>query len=481
METSDGLHETASSSPKSAPRALLIQPPVYDAALYDLFHQPFGLLRIGEWLLRSGYRVELLDCLDPRARSAAAGRGRFIRKVVETPAVLRSLGRRFARYGRPDPEIRGLLRAARPDVVLVTTGMTYWYPGVREIGRLIREEAPGVPVIAGGIYATLMPDHCAEQLETDGVVRGAASHLERRIDGTDGARRELPGSAGAPRAGGLAAALADVDLPAPAGSLPYQPSVRLRAGSGRLRDAAAIRLHEGCTHRCAYCASPVITPRFLAGHAGALLAHIGELHDRFGMRTFAFYDDALLERSREGLMPFLEGVVATFGERAMQFYLPNAVHMDLLDEDSAALMYRAGFREVRFGLESAEEGFHSTLDRKLSLNRLAHTVGLLKQADFTGGEITAYVMLGLPGQAFATVRETLDIVEGLGIGASVAEYSPVPGSRLFDEAAAASGLDLTEPLLHNNSAFSLLSGFVAPKELTEAKTRARTIRRAMMK
>ena len=70
---------------RSAPRALLVQPPVYDFALYDLFIYPFGLLRIGQWLADAGYDVTLVDGLS-RGRSArevrrdAPGRGKIARR-----------------------------------------------------------------------------------------------------------------------------------------------------------------------------------------------------------------------------------------------------------------------------------------------------------------------------------------------------------------------------------------------------------------
>jgi hypothetical protein len=443
--------------PARSPRALLIQPPVYDVALYDLFHQPFGLLRVGEWLRASGYEVKLLDCLEPRARTAAPGRGKFIRRVVEQPACLRGAGRRFARYGLPAEQLRERMRAARPDVILVTTGMTYWYPGVSEIGAAARETLPGVPLVAGGIYATLLPEHCGAALGTGHVVRGP-------VDGPTG----------------LGPVLELLGLPRPSARVPGFPSVELRAASGRLCDAAAVRLNEGCPYRCAYCASRRLSPAFTRGQADGLSAHVRELHARYGMNTFAFYDDALLHEPERALVPFLEGVLREFGPRRLSFYLPNAVHMALLEPGILRLMHRAGFREIRLGLESVEPDFHDAADRKLDPADLARTVEIVRAAGFRGPEITAYIMLGLPGQPVSQVHTTLNRIGALGIGVSVSEYSPVPGSPLFAQAEELSGLDLREPLLHNNSVFATLAGFVTTDELRRIKERVRAIRRAMM-
>jgi radical SAM superfamily enzyme YgiQ (UPF0313 family) len=455
--TGPGPAAREAASPEQAspggPRALLIQPPIYDIALYDLFHQPFGLLRLGRWLAESGYQVELLDCLDPvPAGRKTPGRGKFTRRTIATPEPLAKIGRDYARHGAPEEVIRERIRRADPDVVLVTTGMTYWYPGVREIGRLVREIRPDVPILAGGTYATLLPDHCAAQLGTDLVVRGSASQSVGPI-------------------------LAGLGLPELRGELPYLPSVDLRAGSQRLRAAGAIRLHEGCPHRCAYCASPVISPRFVAGCAPALVEHIADLHDHFGMTAFAFYDDALLHRADGGLRPLLEGILDRFGSGALEFYLPNAVHLDSLTGDLATLMYEAGFKEIRFGLESTDPSFHTALDTKIDLSRVADAVSGLLRAGFAGHQITAYILLGLPGQAFDTVRKTLADAERLGLNVSLSEYSPVPGTPLYAAARDSSGLDLdNEPLLHNNSVFPLLSGNLTAAEMSEARAAVRSIR-----
>ena len=48
---------------KDIPLALLIFPPIYDFALYDLFIKPYALLRIGKWLKKSGYKIKLVNYL----------------------------------------------------------------------------------------------------------------------------------------------------------------------------------------------------------------------------------------------------------------------------------------------------------------------------------------------------------------------------------------------------------------------------------
>src|SRR5437762_3634721 len=49
-------------------RALLINPPVYDAQYWARWSQPAGLLRIATLLRQRGYVIDFVDCMETDAR-----------------------------------------------------------------------------------------------------------------------------------------------------------------------------------------------------------------------------------------------------------------------------------------------------------------------------------------------------------------------------------------------------------------------------
>src|SRR6185437_1114846 len=53
--------------PPGKRRALLINPPVYDAQYWARWSQPAGLLRIATLLKRKGYDLTLVDCMETDA------------------------------------------------------------------------------------------------------------------------------------------------------------------------------------------------------------------------------------------------------------------------------------------------------------------------------------------------------------------------------------------------------------------------------
>ena len=440
---------------RSVPLALLLAPPVYDFALYDLFLKPYALCRLGAWLQTAGYRVRLvnaLDYTDPQSlrllgpvRRDSRGTGKLFRQVVATPSALGAVPRRYARYGIVADSLAQRLAGPRPELVLVSAGMTYWYPGVVEAIRLVRRLHPGVPVVLGGIYPSLCPAHARRVSEADHVVGGDADT-------------------------GLPAILSGLGLPLPPGPPVQEPALLPEANW----QAGILRINRGCPLECAYCASRRIHPRFAPGDYRRVLETTLELYRRFGTQSFAFYDDALLARKEAGLVPFLEAVIRA--QVNLEFYVPNGLHMRYLDLPTAALMRRAGFREIRLGYESDSPGFHETLDRKFDPQQAGEAIEMLRLAGFEARQILAYVLAGLPGQHRQEVEHSIRSAAALGVGVQVAEFSPVPGSALWDSCVRASALALEEePLTHNNSLLPLEWEGLKRSDLEQLKRLAREL------
>jgi hypothetical protein len=439
------------------PRALLVFPPIYDFAAFDIYLKPWSLLRLGAWFSRAGYEVALLNALDYREPETAAalslpkrhpdGTGKFFRQIVPKPAVLASIPRHFARYGILRSVIEKRIHEARPDVVLIASGMTYWYPGVREAVECARAAAPGAPVIVGGVYATLCRDHAVHTLGADHVVSGPA----------------LPA---------LAGILESHGLPVPAGPLPRRTLLL----PGIFEDAAAVRLHTGCTMECAYCASRLVSGAFAAGSGEELFAEVREIHEKFGTRHFGFYDDALLVDAESGIIPFLERVIGAGLELA--FHVPNGLHVAFVTEEIARLMKRAGVRDFKLGYESAAAEFHAAHDHKSDATMFARAVEALCAGGYRADEIAVYVLAGLPGQLPEEVEISIRAAAAAGVQVHVAEYSPIPGTGLWEKSVACSDFPIAEePLVQNNTVFPLRSERFTERDLYELKQQARRLTR----
>jgi radical SAM superfamily enzyme YgiQ (UPF0313 family) len=414
---------------------LLVNPWIYDFAAHNLWIEPLGLLTIASMLRDNGYAVTILDCLASHTGAPVAsanGSGKFLKTVLDKPAVVASVPRRFGRYGLPLDRFDAALAAApRPDVTLIASGMTYWYPGVFEVIRRVRTRYCHVPVGLGGVYATLCTEHAQLHSGADQVIAGAGvAAALRLVDDVTGHDSD-PDRYVDPRS-----------WPAPAHYLVSRPF-------------AGIVASWGCPYRCTYCASRRLQPAFVRREAGAVVEEVAGCVQR-GIH-------ALLAGGGRHLAAILRGILSR-GLR-VRFHTPNGLHARGITEDLARLMRRAGVTTVRLSLETLDPVRQQTTGGKVTTDAFAQAISHLHSAGYGSRELGAYILVGLPGQALAEVEDTVNYVHSLGVQAKLALFSPIPGTPDGDRALAVDA----DPLLHNNTVYPYLQGAGYLRELQRVK------------
>ncbi len=394
-----------------APRVLAVNPYIYDFAAYNFWSSPLGLLYIAAILRRNGMSVEFIDCMLVREdKRKPDGRGPFIKTKVPKPDMLKSVPKQLRRYGMSPEEFSRILESIdTPDIVLITSIMTYWYTGAVEISEMVRRTYPGSKIIVGGIYPTLCYDEALGNFQTaDLVVKSNDTGLFYRfIEGAIG--KELS----------FKPLMDDLDiLPYPAhdllGSIPFVP----------------ILTSLGCAFRCTYCATSYMYPEMTRRSPGSILGEIGHWL-RLGAEKFVIYDDSFLYSSDKFAKPLLKEIARL--PRGINIYNPNAVNAAFIDDEMAELFVRSGFREVRIGLESVNPAVQSATGGKVTEKIFQKAVRALKKAGYAGDQIIIYILAGLPRQPWQEVKDAIDYVSSLGLTPYIAEYTPIPHTSLFDE------------------------------------------------
>jgi radical SAM superfamily enzyme YgiQ (UPF0313 family) len=434
-------------------RALLINPFIYDFAAYDFWAKPRGLLEVGGLLCQLGFEVELIDCLYPQdagmavfarerqtielPQTKAFGAGSYFHEEIPKPEGLRTVPRRFYRYGfHPDYLRQRLFAVADEPAVIGLTGiMTYWGQGVRDTIRVVREVFPHSPVVLGGIYPTLLPGHAREH--------SGADHL-------------FPGRA---TANSLKAFLEQIGVPMPVRN-PRSAQVKSPADTGLYypytRPSYGVTaLSEGCHFRCTYCACGLLYSGWTARNTQHALAEVQFAASR-GARDFAFYDDDLLWDAENLLLPFLEQATRTSG--GLRWHAANGLALRKITLPLAQALRHYGFQTLRFGFETADENLSQRLGHKLGCHEFKRKIDWLFQAGFAQDQIGVYLMMGLPGQSPQQVEDSIRFVRDCGVPPHLAEFSPVPGTPEFERARTDALVDFArEPMLQNNSLLPLRS------------------------
>ncbi len=449
-----------------APLVLLINPWITDFAAFDLWAKPMGLLILASLLKQGGCGVHFIDCLDRHdpltnrhpdvfpGADKKFGTGKYPKMPLERPGPYAGFPRYFYRHGIHPESMREKLRGAgRPDLVWVTSSMTYWYPGAFEAVGLVREQFPDVPVWLGGIYARLCPRHAAENSGADRVFTGKIAALPDLIASATGFEVQNRIS------------WTDFSLQPP-------PALELVPGL----EYAPVMTSLGCPFRCPYCASGVLQPEWKRAGPERIYADIARAHALFGITDFAFYDDALLLGAEASLKPALERVVRD--RLPVRFHVPNALHIRALSPEWCGLLRASGFRTIRLGLETTADERNRGWGGKVDTGMFLRGVENLLAAGFDGNDIGVYLLCGAPGQTPVEVAEAVETVKRAGVRPRIAEYSPIPGTPMWADAAAGCEFDLEgEPLYHNNTFFACRRPDFTYEDMLALKRVAREVSR----
>jgi len=421
---------------RDTPHILLVNPWIHDFAAYDVWAKPLGLLTLASILRYHGFNITYSDCLDrfhPKALQtdpfARHGRGPYLKTKIPKPGGLEDVPRNFSRYGIRKKWFReDLLSIQKPDLVLVTSMMTYWYTGVKETIGVIKDTFPDVPIVLGGIYASLCHEHAQKYSGAHRIEAGPGEecilNLVDDYAGFSVKARFDPD---------------DID------TYPY-PAFDLQ------RKIAYIPLltSKGCPFTCKYCASHFLNPKRMVRNPESVVEEIRCWHEKYKVKDFVFYDDALLVDAEKHAVPMLEGIINT--GLKVRFHTPNAVHIREISRQTARLMLRAGFKTLRLGLETTDFDLRNELDKKVTVAEFVRAVTCLREAGFDKNMMGVYLLAGLPGQKTELIENSIETVRQMGATPILAYYTPIPHTVLWPSAVASSRYDLeSDPVFTNNA------------------------------
>jgi hypothetical protein len=412
---------------------LFVNPWIHDFAAYDLFYRPLGLLHLAEFMAKGPADITVIDLLDrynprwagkfPHHRDTDAGTGHFYREKIEKPAVLAHIPRYFSQYGVPRATAEYVFQSLEPipNALFLTSHMTYWYSGVKETAAILRHLFPGIPLVLGGIYASLMPEHAQNIIKPDLLITGhnfslLKTWLKDRFDVV----------------------------------IPREIHNRLR----KVWQHYPVLKHYplltsvGCPYRCAFCAGPRLNPVFFQFSPDSILDDIAFARAERGLSHFVFYDDALFINRETHIKPLLKNILQRWSP--LTFHSPNGLFARFIDEELAEMMAAARFQEPRLSLETVAPEHRHLISNKVNRKTYLEAVRHLQRAGYGPGDIITYVIMGLPGQTPREVEETAQAALDAGSRVSLSAYSPVPGTPLSEK----SGLcDTDDPLLQNNTVY----------------------------
>jgi radical SAM superfamily enzyme YgiQ (UPF0313 family) len=412
--------------PNMKQRILLINPWIYDFAAFNLWACPLGLFKVTEYLSSLDVELFMIDCSDSLKKNGL-GKGKYRSEQIPKPDLLKQVPRYYKRYGVSIDEFKARLKSLPAiDLVLMTSIMSYWYPGVQEAIRVVKEVKRSVPIVLGGIYPTLYPEHALLCSGADRIYTGPVN-------------------------GRLLSMLESFGIPAVS---ERNPALRFKSSFHSSRGFSPLLTSEGCPFRCTYCASRLVSGEYRQKCIEDIVAEIKDQYER-GVRDFVFYDEALLNNADRHIKPLIKAVIQ-HGLSA-RFHTPNGLHARFIDDELADLMKEAGFTTLRLSFETADRARQESTGGKVCTEDLVRSVRLLQNRGFTKDQIGVYLLYGLPGQGLDEVEESIALLQGLNVRIHLAELSPIRGTACWNDLVRSGTIpDDLDPILTNNTVFSFL-------------------------
>lgn len=328
----------------------------------------------------------------------------------------------YLHYGTPLHEALLWLTEHRRefDVVALCTQQAPLFETVQALARHVRDL--GLPLVAGGAFATTAPEECARRVRPNVLVRGEAEEvvvtaLEQAANGGD----ELV-MRGEP-----------VDItaqPLPAWDL-APPTAYPKFGS---RHRGVLCISRGCPWDCAFCSVWTVMGR---NHRRQGRARIREelLHlFRAGVRYFSFLDDNLFV-SRKAVDELLSVLGElrddTPGFSGCRFYVEEGIEVRMAAEPG--LLKRiadAGFDNLGLGVETVNGARLKAARKPYKPEQLRAAVAEVEQAGLVP---RAFYIVGFPGDTVESVCRDLVEFGRLGFAARPNNLKLYPGTDITAE------------------------------------------------
>lgn len=307
-----------------------------------------------------------------------------------------------------------------------------------EVSRAAKERYPDLPVVWGGIHASLLPEQTLRHPAIDVVVVGEgeasfADLVKAFQAGTP--LSDVAGIAYKDEDGRIRATgerfFIELDKEPPLSYHLLDMDLYRRRMFGV--DHVTFNSSRGCLFRCAFCWDPVMHKRkWRAMEPETVLDHLQRIIRDYGIRGFLFTDDHFfidLPRARG----IIEGIVRLNLDVTISKLQIRADTICRMDTEFLDLMVRAGVKRFTVGIESG-------CQRVLDLIKKDMTV---EQAIEANRKLAPYpivplylFMMGMPTETPDELRQTIGLADQMiqenpKAAKTFNIYTPYPGTELY--------------------------------------------------
>lgn len=328
----------------------------------------------------------------------------------------------------------------RPDMLMFSV-LERTYCTFKTLLDAAKRHRPDLPVLVGGILASIAPDMLLADPDVDWVCVGEGETAVLNVARAFPDRRAIDALPNIwLRRGG-------VEVRNPHGPLEDMESIPdqdwtgfdlrhlLKPFEGKVYTGGSFEWSRGCKNNCAFCVGPALRKVYNAGGARyhrtkSVPKAINEIRvkkDQYGLNLNAFCDTNFLQAiPLETLRDFCKAYAR---EVDIPFMIQTSA--ESMDEDRLLMLIDAGCVTASIGVESGSEHMRkNVLNKGPSRQRVKKCFDLCRKHNF---RLTANYIIGLPYETEADVMATMAFNRELNPPSIAVHYfTPFLGTALYD-------------------------------------------------
>ncbi|MFH1800845.1 MAG: radical SAM protein [Candidatus Omnitrophota bacterium] len=329
------------------------------------------------------------------------------------------------------------------ELILVSIMFSQDWPYAREFLKALRKKAPQAKILAGGEHVTALPEYSMkESSEIDLCVLGEGElvleELLSKYAFSKSLPQDLPGTcvriAGEIKKNPRRELIKDINvLPWPDwNDFPLENYLAGGHGFGvNLGRSMPILASRGCPYQCTFCSSHTMwTTAWRVRTPENVVEEMAYYIKKYKVTNFDFYDLTFVIK-KDWIVQFCELLIAKGWDTTWQ--LPSGTRSEVIDRQVAALLYRAGCRNLSYAPESGSEEVLKMIKKKINLSDMLSSMSACAGE---GLSVKANIVCGFPGETWQHLLQTYFFILKAGWTGmddlSINQFSPYPGSELFD-------------------------------------------------
>jgi radical SAM superfamily enzyme YgiQ (UPF0313 family) len=189
-----------------------------------------------------------------------------------------------------------------------------------------------------------------------------------------------------------------------------------------------IQTSYGCRNRCKYCAvSKIEGSTRVERPVSDVITFIKESYSK-GYKNFRFLDSNILDNWDSHFKIVLKEIIS-LNLKDSDFTVYGGVETNRLTEEMVELMCKARFSKLTIPLESSDDSQLKEWGRTNTISKFKTAVETARKY-FPKERITAYIMIGYPGQTYESALAAVKLCEETGCTPDLLAFTPIPGTSM---------------------------------------------------